>query len=92
MEVNQEGSHRALYRSAWLVKIFISRSIAKEMFVVGLINDLLRKPTYHDIIGDFLTGINFIKNHTELQENIKNFLMIFIVYIFLTSFKSCGLK
>ena len=47
------------------------------MFEVGLINDdVLKKPTYHDIIGDFLTRINFMKNHTELQEYIKKFLMI----------------
>ena len=45
------------------------------MFAVGLIsNDVLKKPTYSDIMGDFLTRINFIKNHTELQEH--KFLMI----------------
>ena len=45
------------------------------MFAVGLIsNDILKRPTYSDIIGDFLTRINFIKNHTELQEH--KFLMI----------------
>ena len=43
--------------------------LAKEMLEVGLINDdVLKKPTYHDIIGDFLTRINFMKNHTELQK------------------------
>ena len=49
----------------------------KEMYEVGLINhDVLKRPTYHVMIGDFLTGINFMKSHNELQENMKNFLMI----------------
>ena len=51
--------------------------LANEMFAVGLItNDVLNKPTYSDIMGDFLTRINFMKNHTELQEHVNNFLMI----------------
>ena len=42
------------------------------MFAVGLIsNDVLKKPTYSNIMGDFLTRINFMKNHTELQEHNK---------------------
>ena len=52
-------------------------NLAKEMFAVGLISDdVLKKPTYSDVIGDFLTRINFMKNRTELQEHIKKFLMI----------------
>ena len=51
--------------------------LAKEMFAAGLISDdILKKPTYSEIIGDFLTKINFKNNHTELQEHIKKFLMI----------------
>ena len=51
--------------------------LAKEMFAVGLIsNDVLNKPTYINIMGDFLTRISFMKNHTELQQHIKKFLMI----------------
>ena len=42
------------------------------MFAVGLIsNDVLNKPTYSDIMGDFLKRTNFMKNHTELQEHVK---------------------
>ena len=51
--------------------------LAKEMFAVGLINDdVLKKPTYSDIMGDFLTRIKFMKNRTKLQEYVKMFLMI----------------
>ena len=49
------------------------------MFAAGLISDdVQKKPTYINIIGDFLTGINSVnlKSYTELQEYIKKFLMI----------------
>ena len=47
--------------------------LAKEMFAVGLIsNDVLNKPTYSDIMGDFLTRINFMKNHIDLQQHIRS--------------------
>ena len=51
--------------------------LAKEMFAAGLISDdVQKKLTYSEIIGDFLTRINFKNNQTELQEHIKKFLMI----------------
>ena len=51
--------------------------LAKEMFIVGLISDdVLKNPTYSNIIGDFLTGINSMKNCTKLQKYVKMFLMI----------------
>ena len=48
--------------------------LAKEMFASDLISDdVLKKPTYSEIIGDFLTRINSKKSHTEIQEHIKKF-------------------
>lgn len=51
--------------------------LAKEMFAATLISDEVQeKPTYYNIIGDFLRRINSMKSRTKLQENVKTFLKI----------------
>lgn len=54
------------------------RDLAAEMFSVGLISrGVQKKPKLEVIIGEFQTGMNFITNHTQLQERLAKFLICF---------------
>ena len=51
------------------------KSISNELLQVGIIpQDVHKSPTYDKIIGSFLSGINFIRNQSEVEKRIKKFL------------------